>query len=90
MDDQEYKDQVETKHKQRIERIAREAKEKAELAAAEKAVTRVTAPPVADDSARLREWENRRVMAERARRGEPEPAVEAVAEAESLPEGGAK
>ena len=85
VDDQEYKLQVEAKHKQRIERLAREAQDKAALAAAEKAAALVIAPPVEDNSAQLRDWQNRRVLAERARRGETEPVVEPVAKAESAP-----
>ena len=85
MDDQEYKDQVATKHKQRIERLAKEAQEKAELAAAEKAAALVIALPVADNSAQLRDWDDRRVAAERARRGEAEPVVEPAAKAEFAP-----
>jgi hypothetical protein len=70
VNDEWYKDQVETKHRERVERMAREAQEKAKLAAAAKTPAPATLEPPAATHPNLQDFNRRREIAERARRGE--------------------
>jgi hypothetical protein len=76
MNDEEYKQQVALKHQQRQERLAREAAEKASLAAAAKAEPAQPPAPPAIVTPNLEDFNRRREIAERARRGETAPEQE--------------
>lgn len=84
MDGEWYKSQVETKHRQRKERIAREAVERTQLEAAEKAAAAEVRPLPGPNSTQPGEFDHLREAAERARRGESEKGSEPLAGAASL------